>query len=57
MKNIDKELRKMSDKQHYIHDDINKTMESVDDTTDKIIEVLKRMEEKLEKMNARLGNE
>ena len=57
MKNIDKELQKMGDKQHYINDDINKIMESVDDTTDKIIEVLKRMEEKLEKMNARLGNE
>ena len=57
MKNIDRELQKMGDKQHYIHDDINKIMESVDDTTDKIIEVLKRMEEKLEKMNARLGNE
>ena len=57
MKNIDKELQKMGDKQHYIHDDIYKIMENVDDTTDKIIEVLNRMEEKLEKMNARLGNE
>jgi len=57
MKNIDRELQKMGDKQHYIHDDINKIMKSVDDTTDKIIKVLERMEEKLEKMNARLGNE
>ena len=53
MKTIEKELQKVGDKQYYIQDDLKKIMESMNNTTDKIIEVLDRIEKKLEKIDAR----
>ena len=52
MKNIDKELQKMGDKQHYIHDDVIKIINQLGEGYDKILESLKRIEKKMEKINA-----
>jgi hypothetical protein len=52
MKNIDKELQIMGDKQHYIHDDVIKIINQLDEGYDKILETLKRIEKKMEKINA-----
>lgn len=48
MKNIEKQLEKIGDKQHYIHDDVKKIVNNIDDTYDKIMEALERILSKLE---------
>tara|TARA_R110000851_G_scaffold168732_2_gene314659 strand:- start:1512 stop:1664 length:153 start_codon:yes stop_codon:yes gene_type:complete len=47
MKNIEKQLEKIGDKQHYIHDDVQKIVKNIDDTYDKIMEALERILSKL----------
>ena len=42
----------MGDKQYYIHDDVIKIINQLDEGYDKILESLKRIEKKMEKINA-----
>ena len=48
MKNIEKELEKMSDRQHYIHDDVRDLLKRFEKTTNQIMEVLDRIVSKIE---------
>ena len=42
----------MGDKQHYIHDGVIQIINQLDEGYDKILESLKRIEKKMEKINA-----